>query len=183
MTELYCWISNKIVKLLHLSIFIHPILETTELILVGDFNCSLLKYEERSLNSFKNLQHHFDFVDLWKKLNQKKWRDGRDTAIIRIYYVFFLTQHFCYKPENVDLRRPQSVSNVRMSDHITLILNAKFSLSYIPRHRQERFHWATDKRNWHGTSSFLTKAVFAFWPLMIEIEYGTDEENCILTIV
>lgn len=47
-----------------------------------------------------------------------------------------------------------------MSDHITLILNAKLSLSYTPRHRQERFHWATDKRNWHGTSSFLTKAVF-----------------------
>lgn len=43
-------------------------------ILVGDFNCSLLKDNGKSLNSFKNLQNHFDFVDLWAKIKpETKW--------------------------------------------------------------------------------------------------------------
>lgn len=93
-------------------------------ILVGDFNCSLLKDKDKSLNSFKNLQKHFDFVDLWAKIKPEKngftWCDGSDTAKNQNRLCFF-NAPFCYKPKKIYLRRPPSISNVRMSDHIALI--------------------------------------------------------------
>lgn len=65
-----------------------------------------------------------------QKLNRKKngftWCDGSDTAKNRIDYVF-LTHLFCYKPKNIYLRRPPSISNVRMSYHITLIFKCEIS--------------------------------------------------------
>lgn len=40
-------------------------IDNENVILVEDFNCSMVKDKDRSLNSFKKLQNHFDFVDLW----------------------------------------------------------------------------------------------------------------------
>lgn len=56
--EVSKWISKYSIKNEHAII-----------ILVGDFNCSVLKDKDRSLNSFNNLQSHF----YGQKINQKKW--------------------------------------------------------------------------------------------------------------
>ena len=62
-------------------------------ILVGDFNCNILKDNDRSSHVLKNVLFRFDFVDLWKTLKSDKngftWCDGSNTAKSIIDYIFF----------------------------------------------------------------------------------------------
>lgn len=100
------------------------------IILVGDFNCSMSKEKDKSLNSLKNLLFRFELLDLWQKIKPKHdgftWCDGSNSAKSRIDYIF-LTQNFCYRPDNIYLRRPPHVSNIRMSDHIAIIFKCEIS--------------------------------------------------------
>lgn len=54
------------------------------IILVGDFNCSMSKEKDKSLNSLKNLQIRFELLDLWQKIKPKHkgftWCDGNNSA-------------------------------------------------------------------------------------------------------
>lgn len=100
------------------------------IILVGDFNCSVSKEKDKCLNSLKNLQFRFELIDLWQKIKPKHdgftCCDGSNSAKSRIDYTF-LTQHFCYRPENIYSRRPPLVSNIRLSDHIAIIFKSEIS--------------------------------------------------------
>jgi hypothetical protein len=48
------------------------------------------------------------------------WSDGEKKERSRIDYMF-ASKNFCCCPENIYLRKPPSVSNVRFSDHTAII--------------------------------------------------------------
>ena len=108
----------------------------TNIILLGDFNCALSSQDrysqtnnvnvDRSSRVLHELIEFIDVSDVWRLCNPNKsgftWCDGENIPKSRIDYVF-ISNNFDMKLDKMYTRKPPSVNNTRMSDHLAIRFN------------------------------------------------------------
>lgn len=100
-------------------------------IFVGDLNCKVYNEKDKGGKIIKDILQRFDLIDIWSELKPNKncltWCDGSGSPQSRLDYVI-ISEHFCYDPENIYLRRAPNISDSNMSDHMSTKLNISFNI-------------------------------------------------------
>ena len=107
-------------------------------ILLGDFNCTLSIQDrhsqtnnihiDRSSRFLQELIEYLDVSDVWRLCNPNKpgftWCDAENKPKSRIDYVF-ISNNFDMELDKMYTRKPPSVNNTRLSDHLAIRFNFK----------------------------------------------------------